>query len=633
MKLLLFMWCFMLFNNLFADSGGILTPEQAAYDVKKYNINLKIDPANQVINGNVEIEGLVVARISELVFDLQNTLFISKIDLKYNNKEIRNIVFTHTLGKITLVIPDTFKVGSKFIANIFYSGKPKASVNPPWDEGTVWSTSASKPFVGIACEEEGADIWFPCKDHPSDEADSVDLKFIYPKDLKCISNGKELETFQIDSLWQCTHWLVTNPINNYDITFYLASYQKLQYDYTSITGEKLPIQIWILPKSIDLAQKQCPSFIGLIKFLEETCGPYPFRSDKLGIVQAPYLGMEHQTAIAYGDRFVNNSYGFDYLFFHEFSHEWWGNLITCKDWKDIWIHEGFATYMEALIAEKIGGEAAYNSYIESRYYTNAYVAYREVKSASNIFKNQYGIYFKGATVLHGLRNIMGDDKFFKFIKKCAYRDTAMIHEKKGKQCRLVDSEEIIAIANEVMGENLNWYFEVGLYNNTAPTLYAERSNDSLKLKWVAPKNLPYNSPVQVMINSKLQIIKFLNNAATVLVKPDDEVKIDPYKKSFRAASVVLGNEPISKSLNFLLSNYPNPFNPTTVIKYSIPKRMNIKLIVFDALGREVKELVNGIVDKGEHEVMFSGSELSSGIYFYKIIAENYVNTQKMILIK
>ncbi|MCX6134345.1 MAG: M1 family metallopeptidase [Ignavibacteriales bacterium] len=334
------------------DSGGALMREQAAYDVLFYRLKLTIDTATRSISGSTFIRAIAKDTLSAFVLDLSENYTVDMVSWRGQRQYGYPLLYSRPGGRLWITLPFLVQQSDTILVEVFYRGIPKVAANPPWDDGFVWKrTKTGELWAGVACEEEGGDVWWPCKDHPSDEADSVALSFTVPSSLVCVSNGKLLGTVDNSNGTKTYHWYVGQTINNYNVTFYLGPYVRIPVDYTSVTGAKIPAEYWFLPYNVDSVKKIMPTWLKDIRFLEETNGPYPFRAEKYCIVDAPYAGMEHQTSVAYGvyggSQFNANwqGYGFDYIHLHELAHEWWGNLVTAKDWSDIWIHEGFATYM------------------------------------------------------------------------------------------------------------------------------------------------------------------------------------------------------------------------------------------------------------------------------------------------
>jgi len=252
------------------DSGGPLTHEWSAYDVKFYNSNLKIDPEKKTISGWVGVTAEAVNNMKEFVLDLDDRFRITRIILN----SFDEINFKHENGKLKIELPDEIVSGTIFEVKIYYGGKPRVAQTPPWDDGFTWSkTKSGEHWIGVTCQGGGADIWWPCKDHPSDEPDSVLLNWTVPGDLVCASNGKLRYVVDNKEGTKTFCWFVSTPINNYGISVHIAPYDTIQYSYTSVTGEIIPVTIWALPESMEKARKHCPEFLEHLKFYEGLLGP------------------------------------------------------------------------------------------------------------------------------------------------------------------------------------------------------------------------------------------------------------------------------------------------------------------------------------------------------------------------
>ncbi|MFA5299778.1 MAG: hypothetical protein WC389_16455, partial [Lutibacter sp.] len=278
----------------------MLSPLQACYDVKFYDINLRIEPADKAIGGFTIMNATAVSDFNKILINLSQTFSIDAVQLLDGSKET-NLDFTHDSGKVWIDFPKTIKSGKNFTTKIIYSGIPQVATRPPWDDGFIWQkTKSGIDWITVVCEGGGADIWWPCKDHPSDEPDSAALHYTIPKDLVCVANGKFISATENKDNTKTWNWFVSTPINNYCVTFYLGPYKEIKYNYTSIAGEKFPFIVYVLPENYEKAKEHSPQFLTHMKVMEELCGPYPFRADKYAVVETSHLGMEHQTAIAYG---------------------------------------------------------------------------------------------------------------------------------------------------------------------------------------------------------------------------------------------------------------------------------------------------------------------------------------------
>lgn len=617
------------------DSGGNLIREQAAYDVKYYRLKFVIDTTKHSISGNSFVRAIAVDTLSTLVLDLNSTMTVDSVVWKVQQQLGKPLQFARPSGRIWITLPYVVQKNDTIQAEIFYHGAPKVSANPPWDDGFVWSRSKSgQVWAGVACEEEGADVWWPCKDHPSDEPDSVDLFFTVPASLTCVSNGRLLDVADAGST-KTFHWFVSEPINNYCVTFYLGPYQKIPIQYQSVTGEMIPSEYWFLPESVNRINTYKDTLLKETRFLEETCGPFPFRGEKYAIAEAPYYGMEHQTIIAYGNKFAfSAANGFDYIHLHELAHEWWGNLVTARDWSDVWIHEGFATYMEALFVERMSGSAKYKNYMvqrKSSIQNRIPVAPLTPTGAATMFSSN-DVYYKGAWILHMLRHHIGDTLFFQLLKRFAYPDPAMESVTNGSQCRLATTDDFLGIAEKVSGLKLDWFFNVYLRQSALPILQQSKQDTILKLKWVAPNNLPFSLSVDVLIGTIRRRVDMSSGSGTVVVPVGSQYQIDPDSWLLLATPLPLV-EDSNLPTEFRIGVHPNPFNPATTLTIETPKRMQMRGELFSLSGQKVGELFDKSFEAGIHSIPVNLANQSSGVYFVVIRGDGKQLIRKVVLLR
>jgi aminopeptidase N len=514
-----------------SDTGGPLLPEQAAYDVTHYDLALRVYPDSQSITGALTVHARITSPIAWLVLDLHTNLAVSAVQAVDSASHPRALPFERHDGRLWIAYPRTRQPGETTRVRVDYGGKPVVARNPPWSGGFTWSkTTNGEPWIGVSCQGEGADLWWPCKDHPSDEPDTMALHFTVPEALTCAANGRLLRVERNRDGTRTFHWFSSQPINNYLVTLNIAPYRTLGGDYESVTGRRIPVTFWILPQDYDKARGLFTHFLKQIRFYEERLGPYPFRRDKIGVAQTPYLGMEHQTITAYGARFKTNAYGFDWLLFHEFGHEWWGNLVTCSDWRDMWLHEGFESYMEALYAESLHGAAAYHKYVNgfrSRRANPNPVAPRESKTGHEIYSAP--IYSKGALVLHTLRYLIGDKAFFIALRRMAYPDPRLERVTDGRQCHFATTDDFQHIAEDASGMKLNWFFEVYLRQAKLPKLLTTTNGSQLTLSWAAPENLPFPMPLEIQVANEKRRLDMSNGGAQWSLDSAKELRIDPQR--------------------------------------------------------------------------------------------------------
>jgi aminopeptidase N len=388
---------------------GALNPARTAYDVYYYHLDILIDPAKQTITGTNSISFLVKKQTDSIQVDLfenYNVMGVMSDRLWLQYTREGDHIFVHFY--------DTLKPGEKRTITVHYSGKPPVAKNAPWDGGFVWGKdSLNRDWVGVACEGLGASSWWPCKDHLSDKPDSMRISIGVPEGYFCVSNGQLKQITNLYSGYYRYDWLVTYPINTYDVTCNIGKYDRIRYTYNSKAG-KLDLDYFVL----DYHKKSAESYFQnqvkpMLDCFEKYFGPYPFTRDGYALVETKYWGMEHQGAIAYGNNFAINKHGFDFIIVHESAHEWWGNSLSVPDQAEMWIHESFATYAEALYLECQKGKDSAQAYLDEqkRYIVNQQPMIGPM--GVNFYKRtDNDIYYKGAWMLHTLRNVIDDDSMW-----------------------------------------------------------------------------------------------------------------------------------------------------------------------------------------------------------------------------
>ncbi len=536
-------------NLPLSDTGGPLLPEQAAYDVTHYDLALRVDPAARSIAGALTVHARIVSPTAWLVLDLVTNYAVESVTaVDRRGNSAATLRFERRAGRLWIAFPLTRQPGDTARVRVAYGGKPPVARNPPWSGGFTWVTTNGQPWIGVSCQGEGADLWWPCKDHPSDEPDTMALHITVPQPLICAANGRLQRVEKHTDGTQTFHWFVSQPINNYGVSLNIAPYRTIEGRYRSVTGGRIPVTFWFLPEHYDEARVLYTNFLRQVRFYEERLGPYPFRKDKIGVAQTPYLGMEHQTITAYGANFKDNAYGFDWLLFHEFGHEWWGNLVSCADWRDMWIHEGFESYMEALFAESLQGEAAYHKYVNSfrsRRANPLAVAPRESKTGVEIYAAP--VYSKGALILHTLRYVIGDQAFFTALRRMAYPDPKMERLTNGRQCRFATTDDFQHIAEQASGRKLGWFFELYLRQPGLPKLVTATNDHQLTLRWETPGQLPFPMPVEVHIAGGKHRVDMAGGSAQISIDPAKKLLIDPQRWILKEEPRASTNAPAARS--------------------------------------------------------------------------------------
>ncbi len=516
------------------ETGGPLLAEQAVFDVLTYDVSLRIDPKNKWITGTTVMTAKMVKPANEIILHLDGAMKIDRIFGESSERDRQGgLRYEHKDGKIRITFPAAKRAGEAFETIITYSGRPVVAPRPPWVGGFMWEkTPSGADWVSVALQNDGADLYIPIKDHPSDKADQVAMRITVPDPLVVAGPGKLQETTKNGDGTSTYYWLMTNPIPNYSIVFNAAPYRVIKDSMPSVAGGTIPIEFYILPESYNKAAKLIAETKKYVEFYEKYLGPYPFRSQKLGTAETPHLGMEHSTMLAYGNKFQYNEHGFDWLQLHELGHEWWANLVTARDWKDFWIHEGFQSFMDTLYLEHLGKKDAYFAAMKGRARRTRNmqpVAPREAKFAYEVYlaapdfiQSDGDIYGKGAVVLHTLRYLIGDDAFFRSLRKMAYPTPAMERMTDGRQTRLVDTEDFRRIAEAESKMKLDWFFEVYLRQPKLPKLVVSKGRSSFAnqpsrsvLRWETPNNMPFPMPVEVMVNGKPQRVEMKNGEGVV----------------------------------------------------------------------------------------------------------------------
>ncbi|MDQ3181374.1 MAG: M1 family metallopeptidase [Acidobacteriota bacterium] len=519
------------------ESGGVLMTEQAAYDVLSYDLDLRPNYTEQSIKGVLTVKAKIVEPIDKFVLDLDSPLTVESVAL-VNGKKQETLMFERKGTKIWIAFTKMQKAGKMVDVRVVYSGKPRVAPRPPWVGGFVWSKTADgQPWFATAVQMDGSDLWFPVKDHPSDKPETTSLHFTVPSNLVAASNGRLQSVVDNKDGTKTFNWFISQPISNYNIALNVAPYKLIEDKMQSIAGDTIPIQFYVLPEHFDKGQSLVDKTKDYVRFFEEYLGPYPFRADKLGIAETPHLGMEHQSITAYGNNFNYDKNGFDWLMFHELGHEWWANLVTAKDWNDFWIHEGFQSFMDAFYAEKILGREQFIKSLPGRIKNTKNlkpVAPREPRTTTEMYmippeytRSDGDIYGKGALVLNSLRGLIGDQAFFRSLRKMCYPNAASEKITDGKQEHFATTDDFLRIAEHESGKDLDWFFELYLRQPQLPKLIAETKPNHLVLRWETPNNLPFPLPVEVKIAGEIKRFEMRGGAVTIPLPSNAVYEIDP----------------------------------------------------------------------------------------------------------
>ena len=476
---------------------GALLPERICYDVQHYDINIDIDVERKYLKGYVDFDAIAVNDFNLLQIDLAKSMQLNKVE--YKSKKL------NTRRKEDAVYIDFPKVseGEEFTFRVYYEGKPQEAKNPPWDGGFVWEKDEmGRDYVSVACEGDGCGLWWPLKDHISDEPDlGAKMTFTVPEDLMCVSNGRLLDSIPNNNEGKSTYvWEVTNPINNYNISVQLGNYVSLVDTVHRSNGKIETLNHYVLDYHKEVASTVFPQARKVIRFFEKNFGDYQFWEDGYKLVEVSYLGMEHQSAVTYGN--VWNNWGGDHrswtkdyygiidgLLFHETAHEWWGNSITAKDPAHVWIHEGMAVYSEAMFIEQ---ELGYNVMLDFMLRKRNGIQ-NKIPIVGPENENYWAFgdsYNKGAWVMHTLRHVINDDLIWWETLKAFAVENAKSN---------VNTQDFISHVESKIKINLKYFFDQYFYDHRVPILEYYQEKENLYYKWTDTVN-NFSMPIDVEVN-------------------------------------------------------------------------------------------------------------------------------------
>ncbi len=489
---------------------GTLRPERTWWDVQRYDVHVTPDYYNKTISGLVRMFVKPLPNhdkaITLMQIDLQEPMLLDSAFFHIVSKD----------GRVKRAIPVPFKregnvywletkgfhegITANYPLELFFHGKPREAVRPPWDGGWIWSKDKQgRPWMSVACQGLGASVWYPCKDHQSDEPDKgASLTMTVPDSLVAVGNGRMVDKRSAGNGLTTWSWNVTNPINNYNIIPYIGKYVTWHEDFPGEKG-KLDCDYWVLDYNLDKAKEQFKQATSMLKCFEHWFGAYPFYEDSYKLVEAPHLGMEHQSAVAYGNGFQNGYRGrdlsgsgwgekWDFIIVHESGHEWFANNITSNDIADMWIHEGFTNYSETIFTTCEYGVEAGNDYcIGTRK-----AIQNDIPVIGHYGVNQEGsgdMYYKGGNLLHTIRNIIGDDEKFRQILRGL--NQTFYH-------KTVDTKQVEDYISKQAGKDFSKVFDQYLRTTQIPVLEYKTAQGGIQFRWTNCVK-GFNMPVKVKL--------------------------------------------------------------------------------------------------------------------------------------
>tara|TARA_Y100001970_G_scaffold54155_1_gene68627 strand:+ start:4995 stop:6938 length:1944 start_codon:yes stop_codon:yes gene_type:complete len=608
-------------------SQSSLTQNQEKIDITYYGISIEIDIDLQQIFASVKVNGILSSdQPDSIELDLNSQLMVDSV---ISNDE--QISFVHQDNMIKIPSQASLVEENNFSMEIYYNGHPPStgfgSFNFDEHLGVDHIWTLSEPY--------GSRDWWPCKDDPSDKADSLDIKIIVPSEQIAVSNGILVEELELENGRKQYHWFEKYPICTYLVSITTYPYTKWEDIYIGMNGDTLPLEYYVYPDHYDIVLENYLLTKDMISVFAEKFGEYPFMGEKYGHVEfARGGGMEHQTISSLG--------GYSqWLIAHELGHQWWGDLITCASFHHIWLNEGFARFSEALWDEATGGFNAYKNYWQNHtYYGGGTIFVEEPNLPSQIFNGNL-TYNKAGWVMHMLRGVMGDSIFFETLQSYSSNDSLAYSS--------ATTEDFKAVCESVSNYDLDDFFEQWIYGEYYPrySLSWEVSNmNELIINIEQTQNWQYfHMPIEIKVFLPVDTLSF---------KVDNQFQFEQYNlgaiSGYPSAVLLDPDNWILKEVEYMnLSDiipnkpqitifpaYPNPFNPSTFLKFFIPQALgeiSPKVNIFDIKGQRIEEILVDKVSPGMHEIQWNANGRGSGIYFIQFFSDNTIFSQKIQLIK
>ncbi|MGK0422369.1 MAG: aminopeptidase N [Polaribacter sp.] len=494
---------------------GAITPERIWWDLTYYHLEITVDPDNKYISGKNTIKYTVLNVYQTMQIDLQTPLNITKV--MQDGKELE-VIHEGNAHFIKLTKEQT--IGNTESIIVYYEGNPKEAVRAPWDGGFSWKKDKNgNHFVATSCQGLGASVWWPCKDHMYDEVESMRISVTVPSHLMDVSNGR-LESIEDHGATKTYNWFVNNPINNYGVNVNIGDYAHFSEVFDGEKGA-LDMDYYVLKYNLEKAKKQFTDAPKMMKAFEHWFGPYPFYEDGYKLVEVPYLGMEHQSSVTYGNQFKQGYLGrdlsdtgwglkFDFIIIHESGHEWFANNITDIDIADMWIHESFTNYSENLFLDYYYGKKAASEYV---------IGLRKTIGNKTPIIGKYNLnnegssdmYNKGGNMLHTLRQLIDNDKKWRSIlrkmNKTFYHQT-------------VTTAQIEDFLSSETGFNLVPFFNQYLRGIKIPTLEYKIEKNALKYRWTNVVS-NFKMPLKTIFNGEKKWIYPTENWSEIVLNSDD----------------------------------------------------------------------------------------------------------------
>ena len=501
---------------------GAITPERAWWDLTYYHLSVTPNAQDSTLKGSTVINYKVLEPKQTIQVDLQEPLQIEKVI-----QDGQTLTYRRDGNAFFITLTKKQEKGKSESIEVFYSGKPRLAKRPPWDGGVQWVPDGKgNTIISTSCQGLGSSVWWPCKDHMYDEPDSMMVSITVPKAVSDVSNGKLRSVIDNNNGTHTFNWAVVNPINNYGVNMNVAPYLNWSETYKGEKGD-LPVSFYVYPENLEKAKVQFDQANKMLKAFEHWFGPYPFYEDGYKLVEVPYLGMEHQSSVTYGNGYKMGYLGrdlsktgwglkWDFIIIHESGHEWFANNITYKDVADMWIHESFTNYSENLYTEFYFGKQAGADYVIG---TRALIA-NDIPIIGTYNVNQEGsrdMYYKGGNMLHTIRQVVNnDDKWRQILRglnKTFYHQT-------------VESRQIEDYVSKNAGRDISKIFDQYLRDTRIPTLEYSFKGNSVQYRWTNVV-AGFDMPVRIKLaDGNDQFIYPTTNWKTLKTKGEKTLLVD-----------------------------------------------------------------------------------------------------------
>lgn len=620
------------------SSENVMTENQERIDIRYYDIHLKINPNTESIEGFVTTNLVVVdSGLATIDFDLKSGYTIDSVVV---NNISPDYTYASNLLSVHLEGASPPLIGQEFTVSIYYQGDPQS-----FDFGSFsFDTHSGEHMIWTLSEPYGARGWWPCKDDPSDKADSVDLHINVPNNLIVASNGILISEVNEANNRRTYHWHESYPITTYLVSLAIYPYQYWEDTYTRENGESMPLTYYVFPNQYDQSHANYLLTKDMLGLFEEKYGLYPFFEEKYGHADFAWGGgMEHQTLTSMGG-------WSQWLIAHELAHQWWGDMITCADFHHIWLNEGFARYGEALWEEATGGAEAYHAYWANHaYYGAGTVFVEDASSVSNIFNGNLS-YNKAGWVLNMLRHVVemsmpwndSSDVFFDMLKAYANTDSLKYAS--------ATTEDFQAVCEDYTGLDLNDFFQQWIYGEYYPKyqlIYDDSFIDTLRIQINQTQSWQtFHMPIDIRVTTSDSVYNyFIDHEGSSMdydyYIPENEtiinVELDPDNWILKSLQVLNIQEEIVPGEFSLQVPYPNPFNARLNIPFSLGFNSPVKIEIQNVLGQTVWRKTENY-SRGNHILNWQGRDakggmLPSGIYFVSIAANQETHVQKILYLK